>query len=78
MTLLASRVDTLEERLDRVGTSPVPASSSGLVGVYTICKSCGVQGYTPVECYNGPPIIKHVDALHSFNPPPSIINAYCC
>jgi len=35
MTLLASRVDALAQRLDRVGT-PNP------IGVHAICETCGV------------------------------------
>ena len=38
MTLLASSVDMLAQRLDKVSTSPAPGGSSGsLVGVYAIC-----------------------------------------
>jgi len=43
VTLLASRVDALAQRLDIVGTSPLLGNSSGLsVGVYATCETCGV------------------------------------
>ena len=63
MTLLASKVDTPAQRLDKMGTP-----SSALV--YAICETYGVQGHTSVECYNGSSTIDHANALHSFDPPP--------
>ena len=64
VTLLASRVDALAQRLDKVGTSPTPGGSSGLsVGVYAICETCGVQGHTSTECYNGLSAIEHANAF---------------
>ena len=66
-TLLASRVDALAQRLDKIWTSPTPGSSVISVGIYTVCENCGVQGHTSVECYNGPSSIKHANAFHSFN-----------
>jgi len=47
VTPLASRVDALVQRLDKVTSSPSPVGSSGLaVEVYVICETCGVQGHT--------------------------------
>jgi len=46
VTLLANRVDALAQRLDRVNT---PYS----VGVHAICKTCGAQENTSVDCYKG-------------------------
>jgi len=63
VTLLASRVDVLAQRLDRVGT-PNP------VRVHAICETCGVQVHTLVDCYNGSSIIEHANAMHKFNPTP--------
>ena len=38
MTLLASRVDVLAQRLDKVGTSPTPGGSSGpSMGTHAYC-----------------------------------------
>ena len=45
VTLLASRVDALAQRLEKVTSSPSPVGSSGsAVEVYAICETCGVQG----------------------------------
>ena len=45
VTLLASRMDALAQRLEKVTSFPSPAGSSGsVVDVYTICETCGVQG----------------------------------
>jgi len=70
VTLLVSRLDTLVQRLDRVGIFPALGRSLGLVRVYAIRKTCSVQGHISVECHNGPFIIKHTNGLHSFNPSP--------
>jgi len=43
MTLLASRVDALAQRLEKVISSLSPGGSSGSTArVYAICKTCGV------------------------------------
>jgi len=63
VTLLPSRLDTLAQRLDRVGT-PNP------IGVHAICEKCGAQGHTSVDCYNGSSTIEHANAVHNFNPAP--------
>jgi len=43
VTLLASRVDALAQRLEKVTSSPSPVGSSGsVVEVYAICETCGV------------------------------------
>ena len=71
VTLLAGRVDVLAHRLDRVGTFLVLGHSSGTsIGVYAICETCGGQGYTSTESYNGPSTIEHANAPHRFNLPP--------
>ena len=71
VTLLANKVDALAQRLDRVGTFPLLEGSSGSsIGVYAACGTCGVQGHTFVECYNGPCTIEHANVVHNFNPPP--------
>jgi len=67
MTLLASRMDTLTQRLDRVGTSHTPGGPPGLfVGVY----ADGLQRHTFVECYNSPSTIENAKAVHNFNRTP--------
>ena len=43
VTLLASRVDALAQRLEKVNSSPSPGGSSGSnIEVYAICETCGV------------------------------------
>jgi len=64
VTLLASRLDALAQRLEKVGTSPALGGQTGpSVEVSTICETCGVQRHTSTECYNGLSTIKHVNAL---------------
>ena len=71
MARLASRMDALAQRLDRVGTSTIPDSSLGSpMEVYAVYETYGVQGHTFVECYNGPCTIEHANSLHGFNPSP--------
>ena len=57
VTLLASNVDALTQRLDRVGSSPTPGNSLGPVRVYTIYEIYGIQGHTSAGHYNDPFII---------------------
>jgi len=80
VTLLASRVDALAQRLEKVTASPSTVRSSGsAVEVYAICETCGVQGHTSTECYNGPHAVEHVNAYQDYQPlpqPPSHLAAY--
>jgi len=80
VTLLASRVDALAQRFDKMSSHPSPDGSSGsIVEVYAICETCGVQGHTSAECYNDPPAIEHVNAFQGYPPPPqhpSHLSAY--
>jgi len=58
--LLASKVDALAQRLDRLGTSPIPSNSScSSVRRYDVYETCGVQGHTSAEYYNGLSTIEH-------------------
>ena len=78
VTLLASRVDALAQRLDRIDTSPTPGSFAIPAGIYAICETCVVQGNTSAECFNSPFSIEHANAVHNFNPTPqnnSYLNA---
>ena len=69
MSLLASRIDTLAQRLDIIGTSPTPGGSSrSSVGGYAICETCGVQGQTSTECHNGPLTIEQANAVSNSYP----------
>ena len=43
VTYLASKVDTLAQRLDKISTSPTPGDSSrSSIGVRDVCETCGV------------------------------------
>ena len=47
--MLASKVDALAQRLDRLGT-PNPGSSSGtMYAVGVLCDVCGIQGHLATE-----------------------------
>jgi len=64
VTLLASRVDALAKRLEKVSTCPTQSGPSrSKIGVYTICETCDMQGHTSVECYNGPSAIEYTNTL---------------
>jgi len=80
VTLLASQVDALGQRLDKISSHPTPGGSLGsTVEVYAICETCGVQRHTSVECYNGLSTIEHANAFQSYQPPlqhPSHLTAY--
>jgi len=59
VTLLASRVEALAQRFEKMSSHPSPGGFSGsIVEVYTICETYGVEGHTSAECYNGPPAIE--------------------
>jgi len=71
VTLLASRLDALAQRLEKVSSSPTPGGSLGsTVEIYAICETCGVQGHTSVECYNDLFAIEHANAFQGYQPPP--------
>ena len=69
VTLLASRVDALAQRLEKVTTSSATSVGPSM-GTSAICEVCGVQGHTYIECYNAPSSIEHVNAYHTYTHPP--------
>jgi len=68
--LLASRVDALALRLDKVDSHLVLGSPLGSVEVHAIYETCGVQGHTFAKRYNGSSTIEHANTLYGFNTPP--------
>ena len=71
ITLLASRVDALAQRLEKVTSSPSPVGSlRSAAEVYATCETCGVQGHTSAECYISPPAMEQVNAYQGYQPPP--------
>ena len=54
-----------------MGTFTTPRGPFGSsIGIYAICETCGAEGHTSVECYNGPPTSEHANVVHNFNSPP--------
>ena len=53
MDLLASKVDALAQRFDRLGTPPsgslVGGSSGAMFEVGALCEICGIQGHVADE-----------------------------
>ena len=72
VTLLASRVNALTQRLDGMVASP-GASEGPSIGAYVFYETCGVPGHTTVECYNAFSNIEHINVFHNFNPSPQNI-----
>jgi len=69
MTLLASEVDVLAQKLDSIDISPaLRGSSNSSTGAYTMYETYGKQGHTSIEWYNDLSIIEHANVEHSFNP----------
>ena len=48
--LIASKVDTLAQRLDRLGTPYAGTSSSMVCAVGVICEICGIQRHMVADC----------------------------
>jgi len=69
VTLLASRVDALAQRLDKVAT-PSTTYAGPSMGTHAYYEACGIHGHTSIECYNAPLSIEHVNAYHTYTQPP--------
>jgi len=53
--MLASKVDALAQRFDRLGTpsgSQVGSSSGSMFEVGALCEICGLQGHVATECHS--------------------------
>ena len=54
MDMLASKVDALAQRFDRLGTpsgSQVQSSSGTMFKIGALYEMCGLQGHLAVECH---------------------------
>jgi len=74
-TMLASKVDALFQKVDRLQPTSFPSgSSSGVHAQMNFCEMCGIQGHTMSECQLGQLpqdlTVEQANALHNFNTRP--------
>jgi len=53
--MLASKVDALAQRFDRLGTpseSQIGSSSGAMFEIGALCQMCGLQGHVVAECHS--------------------------
>jgi len=80
--LLASKVDALAQRFDKLGTpsgSQVGSSSGVMFEVGALCEMCGIQGHMAAECHTMYQGVEHANAMQNFNSRPQdnpFSNAY--
>ena len=74
VNMLASKVDALAQRFEKLGTSTTGSSMGGLPGpmfeVGAICEICGIQGHMAAECQTPFPGVEHANALHNYGQRP--------
>jgi len=72
--LLASKVDALAQRFDRLETpssGSLPGSSSGaMFKVGPLCEIYGIHGHVTAECQSTFQAVEHANAMQNFNPCP--------
>jgi len=71
--LLASKVDALAQRFDRLETpsrSQVRSSSGAMFEIGALCETCGLQGHVAAECHSMYQGVEHANAMQNFNPCP--------
>jgi len=81
MDMMASKVDALVQRFDKLGTpslgSLVSGPSGAMFEVEVPCEICGIQGHIPAECQSTFPGIEHANAMQNYGPrPPPQNNPY--
>ena len=68
--MLASKVDALAQRFDRLGTPPpgslVGGSSGAMFKVGALCEICGIQGHVAAECQSTFPGVEHANAMQTY------------
>ena len=71
MDFLASKVDALAQRLDRLGTpfsgSLVGSSSDAMFEVGALCEICGIQGHVAVECQSTFQCVEYANAMQNYS-----------
>ena len=71
--LLASKVDALAQRFDRLGTpsgSSMGSPSGAMFEVGAFCEVCGVQGHISAECQSVFPGVEHANAMQTYGQRP--------
>jgi len=72
--MLASKVNALAQRFDRLGTpslgSQARSSLSVMFDIGTLCDMCGLQGHVIAECHSKYQGVEHANAMQNFNPRP--------
>ena len=67
MDMLASKVDTLAQRCDRLRTpssgSQVGSSSGAMFEIGALCEICGLQGHVAIACHSTYQGVKHANAM---------------
>jgi len=69
--MLASKVDALAQRFDRLGTpsgSQMGSSSGAVFEIRAVCEMCGLQGHVAAECHSMYQRVEHANAMQNFNP----------
>jgi len=73
--LLASKVNALAQRFDRVVTpslgSQVGSSLGAMFEVGVLCDICGIQGHIAAECHSTYQDVKHANAMQKLQPLPT-------
>jgi len=69
--LLASKVDDLAQRFDRLGTpssgSLAGSPSDAMFEVGALCETCDIQGHVATECQYTFQGVEHSNAMQNFN-----------
>ena len=72
--MLASKVDALAQRFDRLGTpssgSHAGSSSGAMFEVGALCEICGIQGHVATECQSTFQGVEQANVMQNFNPRP--------
>jgi len=67
--MLASKVDALAKRFDRLGThsgSSKEGPSGAMFEVGALCEICGIQGHIATECQTTFPGVEHANAMQTY------------
>ena len=68
--MLASKVDALAQRFDRLSTPHPGSPSNAMYAVGMSCEVCGIQGHIAAECQAHLQGVEQVNAFQNYNPRP--------
>ena len=68
--MLASKVDALAQRFNRLGNPHPRSPSRAMYAVGVSCEVCGIQGHVAVECQAHLQAVEQVNAFQNYNPCP--------